>query len=220
MANPTGFISSKSPYSNNDLNTIFAPISNVDYGGFTFDLDAPTSPSPIGETWATFRRIQYFGGAGNVSTNGTNFIITNEGIYKLQMSLIFGGDGATYQPMVFILNSVSSIPLSNGYDFLPRPALEDIYSISGLSVAGNGTVTNYNNTEGIANQLQTNTSGSNYMFAFTLVGLNTNIATFEITFNVSSANQYNIFPQIRCRQQSTDPTAALNSGNWLFTKLN
>lgn len=220
MANPTGFISSKSPYSNNDLNTIFAPISNVDYGTFILEFNNPTNPTPIGESWATFATILYNTGAGNISSGPNGFRIDNPGIYKLQISLIFGApETETFQPMVFILNSVSTIPVSNGYVFTPSPALEDIYSISGLSVAGNGDVTNYNNTEGIANQLQTNSSGNAYMFAFTLVGANTNIATFEITFNVVNANQY-IYPQIRCRQQSANPTTTLTGGNWLFTKLN
>ncbi len=226
MAESTGFITNISPYSNRDLSTIFAPINNIDYGTFTA---SETTPTPIGEGWSTFYGIftDSTVQAQNVTLNinNTGFIINKPGIYRLKISLRFGGPSIRedYQPMVFILNSVSTIPVSNGYTFTPCPSLDNIYSFGGLSVAGspnilnpNGTVTNRNNDISLENALQTNANGNEYMFAFELVSLNTNIATFEITFT-ATAGQF-IYPQIRCRG-GADPQTTLASGRWFFTKL-
>jgi len=228
MTEPTGFISNKPPYVNRDLNTIFAPISQLDYGSFTLDLTDPTYPDPIGEVWSKFTAINADPkSVGNVSILDFNgFYIQNPGIYKLSMSLIFAGPGSVtqedYQPMVFILNSINSLIVTDSYVFTPYPQLTDIFSISGLSVAGNGDVTNRNNQIYGSNQLTTNTTGVAYLFSFELVNTNTNIATFEITFNVPEASTVlpTIYPQIRCRAGSANPQTTLTGGRWLFSKLN
>lgn len=232
MAEPTGLISNKSPYVNRDLNTIFAPIEQVDYGLFIYtnfigDPQPATDPQPIGEGWCIFTGINSQGSSGNVSTEDFNgFRIQNPGNYRLSMSLIFAGPGSvtreTFQPMVFILNSLKTPIQGDSYVFTPYPPLSNIFSISGLSVAGTGTVTNRNNEINGSNQLNTNTTGEPYFFSFELVNTNTNIATFEITFNVPEVTSTGptIFPQIRCRAGSANPQTTLTGGRWLFSKLN
>lgn len=226
MTEPTGFISNKPPYVNRDLNTIFAPISQLDYGSFTLDLiDDPTDPNPIAEAWSRFNAINADpNSVGNVSIlNFNGFYIQNPGIYKLSMSLIFGlPETENVQQMYVILNSANDLIVGDSYDFTPYPQLTDIFSISGLSVAGNGTGTNQNNDVNVANQLAANSTGPAYMFTFQLVGANTNIATFEITFNVPGISTVlpTIYPQIRCQQSSANPSTTLTGGRWLFSKLN
>lgn len=226
MTEPTGFISNKPPYVNRDLNTIFAPISQLDYGLFIYtnfigEPQPATDPQPIGEAWSKFTGINSNGGVGNVSTiNFNGFRIQNPGIYKLSMSLIFGSPlQETVQQMYIILNSVDTLNSGNSYVFTPCPSLTDIFSISGLSVAGtNGIGENQNNDVNLANQLAANPSGPEYMFTFQLVGANTNIATIEITF--SALENQTIYPQIRCKESSASPFTTLKGGRWLFSKLN
>lgn len=103
MASETGFITDKPPYSNNDLNTIFAPILQIDYGlmGTTYQSNAPTTLIREG-IWSHFNSItQNNTATGNItvmsgsSNNSNGFRINNPGMYKLNIILFFAGGNGT-----------------------------------------------------------------------------------------------------------------------------
>ena len=91
---PTGFIVNKSPYTNNDLNDIFAPKNNFDYGtyqlSYTGNFDLNNYKGFVNNSLQAFTKTT----SNNIVTLGLDTTNTNQsylqfgskGIYELKLS--------------------------------------------------------------------------------------------------------------------------------------
>lgn len=228
MALPTKFITNKSPYSNQDLNTIFAPIAvnQIDYGIFS-GLNIKTD-------WAKPKPTRLQTTANNIKLFSNGFEVLSAGFYRLNITLNFSATpSSTVKNLVFILSNSSTAPASNGYNFTPSPKMSTIYAINCSGASGyNGDATNYLNNANLGNCLslnpvQTANEGTDpfstnpYFFSFPVFcngtpSSNTNFFTLDITFK-ATVNQA-IYLHIRCRNTGEEIT--LQNSNWIFTKIN
>lgn len=223
MAQATGFLTNKSPYSSSgqDLNTIFEPIvvNEIDYGTF--------SDTSVGTNWDTIGRAN-LNTPNNISISGNGFKITSKGLYRLNIALNFGSNnGSSFQNIAFILSNNASLSGTSGYSFTPSPTMANISAINCSGACGvTGNAQNYLNSQNIGNCLSLNPVASNtdttnpYFFAFRLTGTsstsNSNFFTLDITFT-ASLDQF-IYPYIRCT--GSGQTVFLQNSKWMFTKIN
>ena len=244
MAAQTNFITPAG-----DLNTIFAPINQVDYGTLAIDNNAT-----VGEDWVSVSNMSSNSPFNNIGieNDGKSFRVHRPGLYRLCINLNFGDAEETVQTVVFVLNHDSNPPKDkdgandpvSNYFFIPRPNLSEIYAIncSGASTRDtSGYFKNSLNNDNIGNCFGLNydyeqpnpdtLATSPYFFTFSTrksssgeTKLRSNFYTLDITFktpdDVSSDNQYKIFPFIRCmRLDGSNPFVTLQNAKWLFTKL-
>jgi hypothetical protein len=239
MAAPTNFIAPAG-----DLNTIFAPINQVDYGTLAIDNNAT-----VGENWVSVSNMSSVSPFNNIGieNDGRSFRVHRPGLYRLCINLNFGdAQDATKQTVVFILSSLSSAPSGSdpktNYSFTPRPNLSEIYAINCSGASSNIDSGYFQNSLNRPELLNGNCFGLNYYsnnnnlnqrpYFFTFILQNdaaneisaSNFYTLDITFktpdNLSSDNQYKIFPYIRCADDSdSNPFVTLQNAKWLFTKL-
>lgn len=238
MANPTGFITNKSPYSNQDLNTVFAPIStinNIDYGNMTM-LGNPY----VGEVWVPIDGITKTNPVLNniqlisVSAGYTiGFKILTEGIYKIQIMLNFSIVNEQYQTVVFMLGRSNQLPNNdNVTNVIPSPNMSQIYSINVSGAYGTGssvsnglnTTTNNANILAVGNIPTTPITEQPYFMSFRAFKSSSgaaqcypNIYTLDITFT-ASANQ-EIYPYIRCQSEASNPYVTMSNCKWMIIKL-
>lgn len=244
MAAQTNFITPAG-----DLNTIFAPINQVDYG----TLDVSNNSDIIGENWVPVANMSSNSPINNIQieNDGQSFRVLRPGLYRLCINLNFGDANESTQTVVFILNYEKYAPkdeaggnnIVSNYFFIPRPNLTEIYAIncSGASTnSASGYFKNSLNSDDIGNCFGLNynyvqpnpdtLATSPYFFTFSTRKstseenkLRSNFYTLDITFKTPddvSSTQYKIFPFIRCmRLDGSNPFVTLQNAKWLFTKL-
>lgn len=241
MAAPTNYITSQG-----DLNTIFAPINQVDYG--ILSMDTQNVDPIIYENWKAIDNITQLSSFNNIGieNDGRSFRVNRPGLYRLCINLNFGEANEEGQTVVFILSTNSNAPtgdVKTNYTFTPRPNLSEIYAIncSGASTSSvSGYFKNSLNNNNIGNCFGlnyyyeqpevTSLDTSPYFFTFltqkasnNVSNLRSNFYTLDVTFKTPEdvkTNQYKIFPYIRCMQtDNTSPWVTLQNSKWLFTKL-
>lgn len=248
MANPTGFITNKSPYVNNDLNTVFAPINNVDYGTLSITSTNPADPNTyipgttIGETWRGMNvissEVYHNVHIHNDISGEPLFVVLAVGVYKLCITMSFLWGTQTTHKMVFTLvdtglpNADNTLPGSIN----PSPKITQIYSINvngGQGVSGSSVDNNLNGAVSIGGPNLLSFGPDNtiayedqpYFVYFQIVQSTNsadkafpNLYTIEITFRTTGVA--NIKPCIRCAQEAgNDPSIQLQYGKWMFMKI-